>query len=92
MTKAVLCFAMLVAFGADCYAAERRFLVAIGENRGRVDQPPLEYAEQDAEAVTVAMQAVGGVTRENTVLLRGTSAGGFTTALASVLARLRAEG
>ena len=83
---------VLSLMGAPGQAAERRFLVALGENRGAVDQPPLRYAERDAAALTEVMQAVGGVDPKDTVLIQGASAASVESALAAVKERLLAEG
>ncbi len=83
---------MLVAVGVCLtpHAADaRRVLVAVGENLGVEDDPPLRYAERDAERVAEVMLTVGGVDRTDATLLFGADAEGLARALEAVQRRLR---
>ena len=48
----------------------RRFVLVAGANRGVEDRPTLRYAVSDAERFVSVMQALGGVSPEDVVVLR----------------------
>jgi hypothetical protein len=54
-------------------AETRRVAVVIGNNVGAGEQPPLRYAEADAEKVARVLEELGGVAHGDLILLRGQS-------------------
>lgn len=66
-----------------------RYAVIVGENQGDRSEPPLRFAETDAERVAEVLAELGDVPAENQVLLRGKGAGAARRALITVNDRIR---
>ncbi len=69
-------------------AAQGRFALAIGENRGLVDDAELRFAPADAQRVADTLVDVGGFQRDDVAVLAGANAGQVRAALAALKARL----
>ncbi len=65
-------------------------VVAVGNDRGRSDEPSLRYAERDATQLATVLRRLGRVRGEDAVLLTGESAAGLRRVLLGVNTRLRA--
>ncbi|WPB72764.1 caspase family protein [Archangium violaceum] len=55
-------------------AVPRRFAVVVGNNQGLGGDATLRYAERDARSVLTVLEEVGGVRREDSLLLLGADA------------------
>lgn len=73
------------ALGAD----DGRFALVVGHNLGDADEPPLRYAERDAERVYEALTGLGDFPPHQVVLLRGARPDAVRAALIDLNARLR---
>lgn len=76
---------------ATAEAAEQRYAVVIGNNRGAPSERPLRYAERDAETFSNVLKRHGDWAAENTVVLLGESEGAIRRALLEVNARIRED-
>ena len=65
------------------------YVVAIGNNQGRTDEPQLRYAERDARRLIDVLHQLGRVPAENGVLIRASSAADVTATLLRLNARIR---
>lgn len=72
-------------------AAERRYAVVIGANRGDVYEIPLQYAERDAERFADVMKDLGGVQASDLVLLKMPDAQEVREALRETAQRIANE-
>jgi len=81
--------AWLFASVAPARADTERYAVVIGNNRGAPDEQPLRYAESDAQRFSDLLGDIGGVPRENQVVLRGKSADQVRRALIATNERIR---
>ena len=72
--------------------AERRLALLVGENTGDREDPPLRYAESDAEAMRDVLVRVGGVAAVDATLLHGADAADLRAGLAGVAQRLAHDG
>lgn len=79
----------LALLGAAPQSGVRTHLIAVGNNQGRADEPELRFAERDAERVADVLRELGRVEPSDELVLRGTSADGFRTALLRTNAELR---
>lgn len=68
--KALLAL-LLALWVGDTRAAEPRWALILGNNRGLADDGPLKFAQRDAERIESALLAVGGFARERVVTLNG---------------------
>ncbi|QDE86653.1 caspase family protein [Myxococcus xanthus] len=73
MTLALLLAAVVAAqpTAADADGNPRRFALAVGNNRGSSADAVLRYAERDARTVMDVLYEVGGVRRDDAVLVLG---------------------
>lgn len=78
-----------LAIFAASTASGQTYLVAVGSDLGRADEPELRYAESDAERVASVMRQLGRVAPEHELVLRGGDAAGFRKALLSKNADIR---
>lgn len=69
--KALLALIILWMSFADVHAAEPRWALILGNNRGLADDGPLKYAERDADRIESTLLSVGGFSRERVVKLNG---------------------
>lgn len=90
MVRSLLVLALVCASTA-AEAAERRYAVVIGNDRGARSERPLSYAERDALRFSEVMRQYGGVAAENNVVLLGETSKSIRRALLEVNARIRAE-
>ena len=70
-------------------ARVERFAVVIGNDRGRVHEPPLRYAASDAERVYRVLRDLGGFSPVNMVLLRDEDQATVRSTLIAVNDRIR---
>lgn len=84
MTLALLLAAVVAAqpVAPEAEAGPRRFALAVGHNRGSGADVPLRYAERDARSVLGVLEEVGGLRREDALLVLGTDADAVRDALA----------
>ncbi|QSQ21691.1 caspase family protein [Pyxidicoccus parkwayensis] len=84
MTLALLLAALVAAqpVAPQADATPRRFALSVGNNRGTGADAPLRYAERDARAVLSVLEEVGGLRREDALLVLGTDADAVRDALA----------
>ena len=88
-----LLLAGLLGFAARAQAdGIRRFALIAGNNDGGVDTKPLLYATEDAKKIYAVLTELGGVRRDDTVLLLGRSADDFAAALNGLEARIGEAG
>ena len=71
--------------------APQTWLVSVGNNLGRSDEPELRYAESDAERFASVMRQLGRVAPEQELVLRGGDASGFRKALLKTNAQIRRQ-
>jgi hypothetical protein len=76
-------------FGSIGVASGATFVVAVGNNFGRSDEPRLKYAEEDATEFADVLRKLGRISGENTVLLTGEDAKSFRGVLLRMNARIR---
>lgn len=69
--KALLAPILLLMSFADAQAAEPRWALILGNNRGLADDGPLKYAERDADRIENTLLSVGGFSRERIVKMNG---------------------
>jgi hypothetical protein len=82
--------AALVALAlAPIHALAATFVVAVGNNYGREDEPRLQYAEEDATDFADVLKKLGRVSGENTILLTGEDAETLRGVLLRMNARIR---
>ncbi len=81
----VLALALAAPAGA---AAQRRFALVAGNDRGGVDTRPLRYASEDARKVHGVLTQLGGVAPGDATILINQTASDFWRALASTEARI----
>jgi hypothetical protein len=81
--------AWTLAQAAPSRADTARYAVVIGNDQGAADEPPLHYAESDAQRVAALLGEVGGVPGENLIVLRGRTADDVRRALLAVNERIR---
>jgi hypothetical protein len=72
-------------------AAPARFAVLVGTNEAAQGTGPLYYAESDAERVADVLGELGGVPRENVILLRSPTRAQVEAALARMSDRIAAH-
>lgn len=72
-------------------ASAQTYVVAVGNDFGRADEPELRYAERDAERVAAVLRELGRVRPEHELVLRGADASELRTALLRTNATLRRE-
>lgn len=85
-------FALLVTLGAatTSTAEPRRWLWALGENRGLSDDPPLKYAIDDAQHVASTLAELSHVEAGRAQVVAGADAPGARASLAALEQRLHA--
>lgn len=76
---------------ADAWAKIRRYAVVVGNDLGAGPELPLRFAQADARKVAEVLVSLGGVPRENLVLLTNAEAGEVERALIAINDRLRVE-
>ena len=91
MTLALLVAALVAAQPAEVEAGPRRFAIAVGNNRGLVADAPLRYAERDALSMMSVLRDVGGLRREDSLLVLGTDADAVRDGLARFERHLQAQ-
>ncbi|WP_163990960.1 caspase family protein [Pyxidicoccus caerfyrddinensis] len=91
MTLALLLAAVVAAQPVTPEEAPRRFALAVGNNRGTGADAPLRYAERDARSVLGVLEEVGGLRREDALLVLGTDADAVRDALARFERHLQAN-
>ncbi len=60
-----------IGLSATAEAAERRYAIVVGNNRGDATDGPLYYAERDAERVADVLRQQGEINEEDVILVRG---------------------
>ncbi len=70
-------------------ASAQTYLVSVGNDLGRRDEPELRYAEADADRFAEVMRQLGRVAPEHELILRGATARTFRTALLRTNAGIR---
>ena len=65
-------------------AAERRYAVVVGANRGDAGETRLQFAERDADRVAEVMRTLGGVDPADLVLLQHPDAAALRAVLSSI--------
>jgi hypothetical protein len=75
---------------ASAHADTRRVAVIVGNNAGADDEPPLHYAEADADKLARVLGELGGVAPDDLFVVRGQGTAGLTTALARARERITA--
>lgn len=70
-------------------AAEERYAIVIGANRGEVDEAVLRFAERDAQRVGDVLGRLGGVAPEDLLTLLSPDRGGLERALSGFKTRIR---
>jgi hypothetical protein len=68
----------------------QRYTLIVGANSGGGDRPQLHYAVSDAERVAGVLTELGGVDRDNEIVLRDPTVRGFIDALTQLSARVAA--
>ncbi|WP_164011019.1 caspase family protein [Pyxidicoccus trucidator] len=93
MTLALLLAAVMASqpVAGEVEGAPRRFALAVGNNRGTGADAPLRYAERDARSVLGVLMEVGGLRREDALLVLGTDADAARDALARFERHLKAQ-
>lgn len=81
----------LGALGRPALAAERRYALTIGANRGAAGDQPLRYAEDDAHRVAEIFEELGDVAPVDLVQVSAPTADEVRRALAGLERRLQAE-
>ncbi|MFO0597447.1 MAG: caspase family protein [Myxococcaceae bacterium] len=84
--RAALFVTLLIATAAS--AQERRFALAIGENRGLGNEEALRFAERDAARVKATLVEVGGFAEADVTVLAGADADQVRAALTSLRERV----
>ena len=79
----------LLALTYSTAAFGQTYLVSVGNDLGRRDEPALRYAEADADRFARVMRQLGRVSADRELVLRGTSASAFRTALLRTNASIR---
>ncbi len=72
-------------------AEAQTYVVAVGNNFGRSQEPQLKYAEDDAERMARVMRDLGRVQPEQELILRGADAGELRNALLKTNAEIRSS-
>lgn len=72
-------------------AAAQNYLVSVGNNFGRAQEPQLKFAEEDAERVARVMRDLGRVSPEHELILRGVDATALRNALIKTNAAIRSS-
>lgn len=72
-------------------AAAATYLVAIGNDFGRRDELPLQFAERDAARVVDVLRRLGGVAASDVVLLQGADRAAVEAAIDTVEQRIARE-
>lgn len=80
-----------LALVAQVEAAERRFAVVIGSDRGDAEEIALQFAETDADRMAQVLEKLGGVAATDLVLLHQPSADTVRSTLAEVSRRIDAS-
>lgn len=70
-------------------AVAATFVISVGNNRGRSDEPALRFAERDAEQVADVLRRLGRMAPENSTLLLGEDADDLRRVLLAANVRLR---
>lgn len=84
------CVALAPAEDAPDALSVRRFMLAAGANDGGPERVTLQYAVSDAEAMAKVFQELGGVEREDQIILRDPTRRALLDALAELSARAHA--
>jgi hypothetical protein len=87
--RAALPLALSLFSATPSYGAT--FVIAVGNNFGRSDEPRLKYAEGDATEFADVLRRLGRVSGENTTLLTGEDAKSFRGVLLRMNARIRSS-
>lgn len=90
MRAAALALA-LAALGRPALAAEHRYALTIGANRGAAGDQPLRYAEDDAHRVAEVFEELGDVAAVDLIQVTSPTADEVRRALAGLERRLQAE-
>ena len=95
MTLALLLAAVVAAAQPAATDADdgspRRFALAVGNNQGSSADAVLRYAERDARTVVDVLHEVGGVRREDAVLVLGNDADTVRQAVSRFERHLQAQ-
>ena len=83
---------MLSLLAATAWAEPHRWALAVGENRGLGEDPPLRYAQSDARHVLQVLEEVGDVEPSRALLVAGGDASAVRAALGQLQQRLESEG
>lgn len=82
---------LLLLLAAPAWAEAHRWALAVGENRGLPEDPPLRYATSDAQHMLQVLTEVGEVAPEHAVLLAGADAAAVREALHTLEQKVHAE-
>jgi len=82
---------LLCGVAGVAHAAPARWALALGENRGLDEDPPLKYAEADARAVLQVLTDLGDLDPARALLVAGADANAARAALTTLEQRLAAE-
>jgi len=80
--------ALALATGPASAAAQHRFALVAGNDRGGADTRPLRYAAEDARKVSAVLTQLGGVAQDDVALLLNQSSGEFWRALGGLESRI----
>jgi hypothetical protein len=82
---------LLLLLAASAWGEPHRWALAVGENHGLPEDPPLRYAVSDAQHVLQVMTEVGDVAAERATLLAGADASAVRGALRALEQRVTKE-
>jgi hypothetical protein len=89
--RRALLIALLVLLARRAEAQVERYAVIVGNNHGAADEPPLRWAEDDADKIARVLRDLGGFPAENLLVIKGDSADGVRRALIGMNDRIRAR-
>jgi hypothetical protein len=82
---------LLVALAATSPARAATYVIAVGNNQGRGDEPALRFAERDAQDLADVLRRLGRTEPENATVLLGEGADDLRRVLLGTNVRLRAS-
>ncbi len=85
---ALLPLTFVVAAAAPARAETRRLAVLVGHNVGAGPRPPLRYAERDAEKLARVLGELGGIARDDLLLINGQPLASLRAAMDRARARV----